>query len=104
MPSHNDEVALAEEIRGAEERLHIHDGLTRALEDPHAVLDVVASAADAAGAVSALRDRFDLDEVQALAVMDLQFRRATRRDRRMIERSRQEAADHLASLRALHHG
>ncbi|QNN53746.1 hypothetical protein [Nocardioides mesophilus] len=101
MPSRNEEVPLAVEIEETRRLLRIYDGLARSMRDPHAVLDVLLEAEDPAAAATALRERFDLDDVQALAVMDLQYRRATRLDRRNIDERRQELADQLAFLRGL---
>ncbi len=104
MPSRNNELPLADEIRQTDEQLHIYDGLARAIEEPHAALDIVLQAEDPDTASAALRDRFGLDRIQATAVLDLQFRRATRLDRRKIDDRRRELTDHAAFLRTLTEG
>ena len=66
--------------------------------DPQAVLQMGFDADDSDAARAALQERFDIDELQATALMDAQFRRATRRDREKIEHSRTELLDHLRYL------
>ena len=53
---------------------------------------------DPDSAKTALRERFGFDEAQAQAVMDLQFRRATARDRHRIESRHREISEQLAFL------
>src|SRR3954454_14075916 len=97
MRSGDEELAL--ELQRTEEELHMYDGLARAMRDPHTILDAMLQAEDPGVARGALRERLDLAEVPAMGVLDLQFRRATRRERRRIEERRQELADRLAHLR-----
>lgn len=58
--------------------------LSEALEDPQAFLAVILASEDREAAMAALQDRYGWDEVQAMAVLDMQFRRATRADRDLI--------------------
>ena len=104
MGSRNEELPLAAEIEQTADQLRIYNGLAKAMREPHVVLDVVLEAADAAAARTGLRARFGLDEIQAMAVLDMQFRAATDRDRRMIEARRQELHEHLEVLRELDAG
>lgn len=97
----NEEIPLAIEIQRTEEEIHIYEGLAIALHDAHAVLDVVLESEDPDSAEIALRDRLGLDGVQVRAVMDLQFRRGTQRDRERIGDRRRELTEHLAYLRDL---
>lgn len=76
MQPRDNELSLAEEIRQTEEQLRIYDGLTRAMTEPHTVLEVLLQAEDPESASAALRDRFGFDQVQATAVLEMQSRRA----------------------------
>lgn len=91
---------LEEEIGRAEDRLHILDGLVRALEDPHALLDVLLGTDDAEGSREALRSAFGLSEIQSMAAMDLQLRRVSRHELQKIADARDEVAAQLARLRS----
>jgi len=59
MRSRNEELPLEVEIQHTQEELHIHEGLTQALRDPHAILDVVLQAEDSDAAQAALRSGSD---------------------------------------------
>jgi DNA gyrase subunit A len=85
-------------IRVAQDRLDILDGLVRALEDPHALLDVLVRADDVETARQALQDAFGLTEIQAMAVLDLQFRRVPVWELQKIIAHRDEVAAVVAQL------
>jgi hypothetical protein len=76
-----------------EERLAILVAVDAALADPVRLIGILAQAADDDDAVRRLRDAFDLDDVQAQAVLDLQVRRVTPAHRTRI-------AEELRVLRA----
>jgi DNA gyrase subunit A len=82
------------ELEQLEEEISIYEALIRALEEPHETLDLLLAAADADEAMDALQTRFGFTSLQAHAVVDLQFRRSTLRDRRL-------AVQHLEELRAV---
>lgn len=101
MPSRNEELPLAVELQETRERIHVLDGLVRAMHEARAVLDVMLEAADIDEARSALRPRLGLDEIQANAVLGLQFRQATQLNRSKLEEHRQELEEHLQFLGTL---
>jgi DNA gyrase/topoisomerase IV subunit A len=101
MTSRDEDLPLEVEIAQIEARLEIYDAITVLERDPRAVLEVLLDAGDSDVAVVQLRERFGWTEIQALAVLDLQFRRATRRERRHLEETRQELVEHLTHLRGL---
>jgi DNA gyrase subunit A len=92
------------ELRRAEERRHILEGLKTAVENLDAVLDLIRKAADAAAARAGLQQQFQMSEIQAQAVLDMRLQRLTNLERekiveehaetvRLIERLRQILAD-----------
>jgi DNA gyrase subunit A len=89
---------LEDQIRAAQDRLHVLEGLVRALEDPHALLDVLLRTDDVASARQALQTDVGLSEIQALATLDLQFRRAPRQELQKIVDARDELAAQLERL------
>src|SRR3954452_7275751 len=93
MRSRDDELPLALEVQRTEEELHIYDGLVIAMRDPLAILDALVQGEDPDDAALALQERFDLDGIQAWAVLDIQLRGATARDRRRIADRRREPAE-----------
>ena len=101
MASRNEELPFDVEIRRTEESLHIFEALAKVMQEPHALLDLVLQADDAEAARGDLRERFALDEVQATAALDLQFRRASRLERQKIAERIDELIGHLAHLESL---
>lgn len=90
---------LTERIRQVEGRLHLLSALATALDDPLAMLEVVMAADDEEEAKAALRERYGFDAVQASAVTDMQFRRASGRNRRAVAKERDHHVALLAELR-----
>ena len=80
-------------LRKAKERRHIIAALVTALASWADVLAVIAESPDAAAAQGRLRERFELDEVQAAALLDVQFRR-------VASLERQRLSDEMHSLDA----
>ena len=68
----------------ARERRHIVAAIVRAAESWADVLGVIADSVSADAASAALRERFALDEVQAQALLDMQFRRVAQSDRQRL--------------------
>jgi len=89
---------LREAVHECEQRLHIISAVDRALEDPVRVLAVIVDAENVEDATRSIRQELSLDEVQAAAILDLQWRRATRADR---ARAREMRDDLLRTLREL---
>lgn len=89
---------LTERIRQVEDRLHVLSALAAALEDPLATLALVAAAPDEDAALGSLQERFGFDRLQARAVVDLQFRRASGRHRTAVLREHDEHASLLTDL------
>ena len=87
----------AEVRRHTLERLEILDALVIALDRRDELMQIVASAQDAEQAQDRLRSAFSLNQVQAVAVMDLQVRRfgTEQRDRIRKEREHLRAMVHL---------
>ena len=66
------------------QRLVIVEAIVIALDRREQVLSIVSSATDDTQAKAQLANTFDLSEVHAIAVLDLQVRRFTQEDRRRI--------------------
>jgi DNA gyrase subunit A len=87
-----------DELRNARLQMLIYEAIAIAASDAHTVLATVmgASAPEAAG--RALQDRYGFTEVQASAVMDVQFRRLTSTYLHKIEEYRHELAARVSVL------
>jgi DNA gyrase subunit A len=65
------------ELRKAEERAHLLQGLLTALDNLDAIISLIRGAADTARAKQGLIEQFGLSEVQSDAILQMQLRRLT---------------------------
>jgi DNA gyrase subunit A len=86
------------ELRRAEERDHIVQGLLIALQHLDEVIKIIRGSQDAEQARGKLMTRFKLSEIQANHILDMPLRRLTRLAREELE---QEHKDLLASIKRL---
>ncbi|HXF56649.1 MAG TPA: DNA gyrase subunit A [Actinomycetota bacterium] len=89
------------ELRKAEERDHIVQGLLVALAHIDEVIRIIRAARDAAEARDRLMKRFKLTEVQATHILDMPLRRLTRLSRQELEDEHKELLGTIKRLRAL---
>ena len=82
------------ELRKAEARAHILEGLKIALDHLDAVITLIRAAPNPAAARIGLMDRFELSQIQAQAILDMQLQRLTGLERQKVE-------DELAELLVL---
>ena len=81
------------DLRKAEARSHVLEGLKTALDHLDAIISLIRAASSPAEARGALVRQFSLSETQAQAILDMQLQRLTGLER-------QKVADELAELRA----
>ncbi|HEY6418177.1 MAG TPA: DNA gyrase subunit A [Candidatus Binataceae bacterium] len=89
------------ELREAEARLHILDGLLIALQNLDAVIKLIRASKDAEAARSGLMTRFKLSQPQAQAILDLTLRRLTSLEREKIETEHKQVANTIKRLREI---
>ena len=82
------------DLRKAEARAHILEGLTIALDHLDAVITLIRRARNPAAARVGLMDEFELSQIQAQAILDMQLQRLTGLER-------QKVVDELAGLLVL---
>lgn len=85
----------------AEERLHIVEGLLKALDVIDDVIRIIRSAETADRAREELQVRFGFSEAQARHILDMQLRRLTGLEREKLAEERDNLVKQVASLRAL---
>lgn len=73
------------ELRKAEERAHILEGLRIALDNLDEIIDLLRNSKDPSTALNELMNRFNMSEIQARAILDMQLRRLTGLERQKIE-------------------
>src|SRR5919109_31945 len=89
------------ELRKAEERDHIVEGLLIALANLDAVIKIIRGSADADEARTKLMTRFKLSEIQANHILDMPLRRLTRLEREKLEEEHRELQATIKRLKAL---
>jgi len=89
------------DLRQAERRAHVLEGLKIALDHLDAVISTIRNAHSADDARQQLMSRFGLTEVQATAILDMQLRRLAALERQKIEDEYRALLERIAELRAL---
>ncbi len=84
-----------------QERLHLVDGLLIAILDIDEVIQVIRSSDDTAAARARLMEVFDLSQVQAEYILELQLRRLTKFSRIELEAERDRLRAEIAALEEL---
>ena len=89
------------ELRKAEARAHVLEGLKIALDQLDAVIRLIRSANSPAEARAGLMDRFSLTQIQAQAILDMQLQRLTGLERQKIVDELAELVQTIAHLREI---
>lgn len=89
------------ELRQAQARLHILDGLLIAVNDIDAVIQLIRSSKSADEARTNLMEKYKLSDIQAIAILDMQLRRLAALERQKLEdewKSVKAIIDYLMSI------
>ncbi|MDQ0339256.1 DNA gyrase subunit A [Caldalkalibacillus uzonensis] len=89
------------DLRKAEARAHILEGLRVALDHLDAVIDLIRSSRTTEEAKSGLMSNFNLTAEQAQAILDMRLQRLTGLEREKIENEYQELLAKIADLKAI---
>ncbi len=89
------------EVDKARARAHILEGLLKALARIEDVIETIRRAPDTEAARARLMDRFDLTELQANAILDMQLRRLAALEQQKIEDEYRQIMDRIAYLEDL---
>jgi DNA gyrase subunit A len=89
------------ELREAEARLHILEGLLIALKNLDAVIKLIRASKDAEAARSGLMKQFSLSQLQAQAILDLTLRRLTGLEREKIETEHKDTSETIKRLKRI---
>lgn len=73
------------ELKKAEDRAHILEGLKIALDHIDEIITLIRNSKDTSIAMNGLMENFGLSEIQAKAILDMQFRRLTGLEQQKIE-------------------
>ncbi|HZP46585.1 MAG TPA: DNA gyrase subunit A [Candidatus Binataceae bacterium] len=89
------------ELRQAEARLHVLEGLLVALRNLDAVIRLIRASKDSETARTGLMTQFQLTQIQAQAILDLTLRRLTSLERDKIEAEHKEITETIQRLRKI---
>ncbi|MGR7024590.1 DNA gyrase subunit A [Geodermatophilus sp. URMC 62] len=88
-------------LRKAEERAHILRGYAKALDQLDAVIALIRNSESAEAARTGLMELLDVDEIQAVSILDLQLRRLAALERQRILDELAEIEARIADLQAI---
>ncbi|MGI5911963.1 MAG: DNA gyrase subunit A [Syntrophomonadaceae bacterium] len=86
------------DLKVARDRLHIVEGLLKALDYLDEVIDLIRSSKDREEARQGLMTRYQLSEIQANAILDMRLAQLTGLERRKLEGEHQELLDRIADF------
>ena len=89
------------ELRQAEARAHILEGLLIALDNLDAVIELIRGSADSDEARAGLMEKFSLSEEQAQAILDMRLSRLTALESDKVRAEHAELVERIAELRAI---
>ncbi len=88
-------------LRKAEDRAHVLEGLLIALDHIDEIITIIRGSASADVARGTLMERFELSEIQASAILDMQLRRLAALERQRIQDEYDELQTLIAELQAI---
>ena len=89
------------ELNKAEDRAHILEGLIVAIDNIDEVIRIIRGSDSVASAKEQLMARFNLDDVQAQAIVDMRLRALTGLEREKLEAEYKELQEKIAYLKSL---
>ncbi len=89
------------ELRKAEERAHILEGLNIAINNLDEVVALIKGSKNAPEAKAGLIERFDLSEIQAQTILDMRLQRLTGLEREKIAQDYQEVLKEIERLKEI---
>lgn len=89
------------ELEKARHRAHVLEGLLIALANLDEVIKTIRNSADSDVAKQRLMERFNLSEIQAQSILDMQLRRLSQLEREKIENEHKELLERIAYLEDL---
>ncbi len=102
--SHRREIIIRRtlfDLRKAEERAHILEGLKKALDFLDDVIELIRSSSDPKEAKKRLMENYEFSEVQAQAILDMRLQRLTGLEREKIETEYRRLLQDIERFRAI---
>src|SRR4029078_10388671 len=92
------------QLRRAEARAHILEGLLIALDNLDAVIELIRASKDADVAREGLIEKFELSELQAQAILDMRLARLTALESDKVREEHKDLMERIGELREIRGG
>jgi DNA gyrase subunit A len=89
------------DLRKAEERAHILEGLKKAMDFLDDVIELIRSSSDPREAKARLMAEFELSDIQAQAILDMRLQRLTGLEREKLDAEYQDLIKNIARFKAI---
>jgi DNA gyrase subunit A len=89
------------DLRKAEERAHILEGIKKALDFLDEVIELIRSSSDPAEARARLMTELDLTQIQAQAILDMRLQRLTGLEREKVDAEYQDLLKDISRFKAI---
>ncbi len=89
------------ELRKAEERAHILEGLVICLDNLDAIIKLIRASANVEAARKGLMEKFKLTQIQAQAILDMPLQRLTKLEREKIQQEYADLKKKITELRRI---
>jgi DNA gyrase subunit A len=89
------------DLRKAEERAHILEGLKKAMDFLDDVIELIRSSSDPQEAKTRLMAEFELTDIQAQAILDMRLQRLTGLEREKLDAEYQDLIKNIARFKAI---
>ena len=89
------------DLNKIDERLHILEGLLKALEDIDNVIAIIKNSSNAQNAIDTLVEKYSLSETQAKAIIDMKLRKLTGLEKIELENENKELLSQADKLRSI---
>ncbi|MGB8952884.1 MAG: DNA gyrase subunit A [Candidatus Aminicenantales bacterium] len=89
------------ELKKAEQRAHILEGLTKALDHLDAIIKLIRSSKSVEEARTGLMEKFKMTQIQAQAILEMQLQKLTRLERQKIVQECEELKKTILKLRKI---
>ncbi len=89
------------ELRKAQERMHLVEGLIKAVDNIDEVIQIIRSSYDTSESIERLMARFDFSEIQARAIVDLRLRALQGLDRERLHNEYNDLLQKISHLEML---
>ena len=101
---HRHEVTIKKtkyELKQAENRIHILNGYLIALDNIDQIISLIKTSKESSEVIKKLKERYDLDEIQSKAILEMKLQRLTGLEREKIQKEHAELIETIKRLESI---